>query len=178
MKHHVVVLAVVAGFTAVAQADTYRWVDDKGIIHFTDNPDRIPAKYLKRVLEIPSPEAPAPTHEGKAPEPVPQRQPQTATQGSSSELPGGLSEQAWRSRFSALRAELKTLKEELPVKMEALDQFRRKRTIYQRPQDRTAYNQQMDKIERDEARISELEAQLTALDIEASRAGVPLGWRQ
>lgn len=169
MKHHVAVLAVVAGFTAVAQADTYRWVDDKGVIHFTDNPDRIPSKYLKRVQEVSSQESPAP---------IPQRQSQTATRDSSPDLPGGLSEQAWRSRFSALRAELKALKDELPVKREALDQFRRKRIIYQRPQDRSAYNQQMEKIERDEARISELEAQLAALDIEASRAGVPLGWRQ
>lgn len=174
MKQLVIAICVLAGLVTIAWADTYRWVDDQGVIHFTDNPDRIPAKYHKRVQETPSPAAPEPTPQSKTPEPPPQRQ----LQPPPPDLPGGLSEQAWRSRFSAIRAEIKALQDGLPAKREAIDQLRRKRIIYQRLQDRTAYNAQNEKIGRDEARISELQAQLSALDAEASRAGVPLEWRK
>lgn len=92
--------------------------------------------------------------------------------------PGGLPEQAWRSRFTTIRAQMKELQDGLTRKRETLDQLRRKRVIYQRAQDRSAYNEQLDEIERDEGRIKELEAQLNALDNEASRAGVPLDWRR
>lgn len=172
------VLAIVTGFTVAAQAETYRWVDDKGVIHYTDNPDRIPSRFLKRVKEIPAPGVDGPGQDSRAPEPIQQRQPQRDLTGSSLNLPGGLSEQEWRARFTALRVEMKTLQDGLPEKREILDQFRRKRLIYQRPQDRSAFNEHKDKIERDEARIKELEAQLAVLEIEASRAGVPIGWRQ
>lgn len=178
MKQLALVLAIVTGFTVAAQAETYRWVDDKGVVHYTDNPDRIPFRFLKRVNEIPTSGGDEPGQDGGAPEPIQQRQSQRALTGSSLNLPGGLSEQEWRARFTALRVEMKTLQDGLPEKRETLNQFRRKRLIYQRPQDRLAYNEHKDKIERDEARIKELEAQLAVLEIEASRAGVPIGWRQ
>jgi len=174
MKQLIVAMVIAVGFSAAAWADTYRWVDDKGVIHFTDNPDRIPVKYLKRVREIPSAEPPPSTTQGSPP----QQQVQQPQKSAGPTLPGGLSEETWRSRFVTLRAELKALQDGLLEKREALNQFRRKRIIYQRSQDRLAYNEQMDKIERDEARIKELERQLSALDIEASRAGVPIEWRQ
>lgn len=174
MKQRILVIAIVAGFSVAAQADIYQWVDDRGVVHFTDDPDRIPLKYQKRVKEIPSPTAPVSTPGGGAPA----SNPQPAVKVFTPNLPGGLSEQAWRARYTALRAELKTLQDGLPQKREALDQIRRKRIIYQRSKDRLAYNEQMAKIEGDEARIKELEAQLSILDIEASRAGVPLEWRQ
>lgn len=177
MKQLIIALAVVTGFSGAARADTYRWVDDKGVVNFTDNPDLIPSKYRKRVRKSPSMTSPAPQSESK-PEPRPQRQSTPPANSSEKKPTGGLSEQEWRSRFATLRAELKALQDGLPKKREALDQLRRKRTIYQRPQDRVAYNDQMDKIERDEARIKELETQLSSLDIEASRAGVPFEWRK
>lgn len=37
---------------AVAPAASYQWRDDQGVIHFTDDSDRIPDKYLKRAREI------------------------------------------------------------------------------------------------------------------------------
>lgn len=175
MKQLIVAMVIAVGFSAAAWADTYRWVDDKGVIHFTDNPDRIPAKYLKRVREIPSAEPPSSPAQGSPPQQQQMPQPQKSAGPT---LPGGLSEEAWRSRFTSLRTELKALQDGLPEKREALNQLRRKRLIYQRTQDRVGYNEQKEKIDRDEARITELQAQLTALEAEASRAGVPMGWRQ
>ncbi|MBT1077141.1 DUF4124 domain-containing protein [Geobacter grbiciae] len=177
MKQLIIALAVVTAFSGAARADTYRWVDDKGVVNFTDNPDLIPSKYRKRVRKSPSMTSPAPSLESTTPKPLSQPQSPSVLKGSAPKLPGGFSEQEWRSRFATLRSELKALQDGLPKKREALDQLHRKRTIYQRPQDRVAYNEQMEKIERDEARIKELEVQLSALDNEASRAGVPFEWR-
>ncbi|QWV98420.1 DUF4124 domain-containing protein [Geomonas nitrogeniifigens] len=55
----------------LALGGTYQWRDDAGTVHFTDDSDRIPDKYLKRAREVdpasaakpaatvPKPEAPA-----------------------------------------------------------------------------------------------------------------------
>lgn len=173
MKQLIAVAGIVAIWISLAQADTYRWVDDKGVVHFTDDPDRIPSRYLKRVQEIPA--DPSSLQQDKAPAPLTAPPSQA---GSGSILPGGLPEPAWRSRFTTIRAEMKALQDGLTKKREALDQLRRKRIIYQRSQDRLAYSEQADDIERDEVRSRELEAQLNALENEASRAGVPLEWRR
>jgi hypothetical protein len=178
MRQLIAAMVITAGFSAVACADVYRWVDDKGVVHFTDDPDRIPGKYLKSVTKRPAPSSP-PSSSGSS-QPV-SSSPQQVRQPPGipgTALSGGMNEQTWRSRFSALRTEIKTLQNGLPAKREALDQLRRKRIIYQRTQDRMAYNDLNANIERDEARIAELQAQLSALEVEASKAGVPLDWRQ
>jgi len=173
LKQLIASVVTVAIWISLAQGDTYRWVDDAGVVHFTDDQDRIPSRYLKRVQEIPA----EPTSLGRdnSQESLTEFRPQPE---SASILPGGLSEQAWRSRFLTIRTEMETLRDGLIKKREALEQLRRKRVIYQRSRDRFAYNRQMDEIERDEGRVKELEAQLNALDNEASRAGVPLEWRR
>jgi hypothetical protein len=32
-----------------SQAEIYKWIDDKGTVHFTEDPSTIPEKYLERV---------------------------------------------------------------------------------------------------------------------------------
>uniref|UniRef100_A0A831UDX7 DUF4124 domain-containing protein n=1 Tax=Geobacter metallireducens TaxID=28232 RepID=A0A831UDX7_GEOME len=178
MRQLIATMLVTAGFCAAASAATYRWVDDQGVVHFTDDPDRIPAKYLKGVTErggaAPEVSSPGSTQ----PVSPSQQQVLPAQGGPGSTLPGGMNEQTWRSRFSALRNEIKTLQDGLPEKRKALEQLRRKRIIYQRTQERVAYNVLVEAIERDEARIAELKGQLSALEVEASRMGVPLEWRK
>lgn len=57
---------------SLAAAAGYRWLDDAGVAHFTDDPDRIPDRYLERATELDpgsagrKPEAAAPN----APKPV------------------------------------------------------------------------------------------------------------
>ncbi len=41
-------LFLVAGFPESSLAEVYRWEDDSGVIHFTDTPSDIPAKYRSR----------------------------------------------------------------------------------------------------------------------------------
>lgn len=40
---------------------TYRWKDDKGTVHFTDDPSKVPDRYREQVLSIDAPPPPPPT---------------------------------------------------------------------------------------------------------------------
>lgn len=39
---------------------TYRWTDDKGTVHFTDDPSKIPDRYRDQVISIEAPQSPPP----------------------------------------------------------------------------------------------------------------------
>ncbi len=163
-----------------AHAALYEWKDDKGVVNFTDNPANIPAKYLKRVKKRPSINV-APTETGTAPaqatgQPTPA--PAEAARGGAGPLYGGHNEDWWRSEFGRLRDELKSIQDALPAKRDALEQARRTMTLFTYPRNRQAYYNQLADVEKDEARIRELNNQLEKLDNEASRAGVPFDWRK
>ena len=148
----------------------YRWLDADGVVHFTDDPKRIPLKYRQKAkkLDLPAESAPAPT------EPSPQASPQAYEPS----LPGGHAEDWWRQRFATLRDEVKALQDGLVVKQEKLVELRRTRTIYQRARDREAVNRMEADISGDETRLSRLLNQMEALDREATRAAVPAQWRR
>lgn len=46
------ILAVSVSIAPPASADIYRWEDEGGVIHFTDDPSAIPSKYKQKVREI------------------------------------------------------------------------------------------------------------------------------
>ena len=46
------ILAFSALLVPPASADIYRWEDEKGVIHFTDDLSAVPAKYRKKAREI------------------------------------------------------------------------------------------------------------------------------
>ena len=46
------ILALSPVFAPPASADIYRWEDERGVIHFTDDLSSIPAKYRKKAHEI------------------------------------------------------------------------------------------------------------------------------
>ena len=46
MKHLIIFpILFLLSFAAAAQAEIYTWTDDQGTVTFTDNPNRIPARY-------------------------------------------------------------------------------------------------------------------------------------
>jgi chromosome segregation ATPase len=156
---------------AVADAATYEWTDSRGGVHFTDDSDKIPAKYRNKAREVNvTPENVAPS------QPQSRIVPPAARESESSY--GGHNEMWWRSSFKTLRKEMKNIQENLPRKRDQLAKLRRQRTIYQKPSGRIAYYDMLREIERDEARVTELQKQLAELDTKANKAGVPLGWRQ
>jgi hypothetical protein len=179
MKTFLILFIATILFSFTVYATTYKWVDDKGVVNYTDDPDKIPAKYLKRVKKLPStnaegsPNVPAEkvrekTQTAPGAEPVVQNK---------EKLFGGHDENWWHSSFSGLHNELKEIEDALPGKKDELVALRRKMTIYQAGRDRKAYYDKLAEIEKDESRIKELNEQLNALDAEASKAGVPFEWR-
>jgi hypothetical protein len=155
-----------------AEAAIYEWVDDQGVTHFTDDPDSVPAKFLKRVKKR-NPISDDSTRQSES-QAVSKPAPATTMVTEY----GGHNEAWWRSNFATLRASIKELQESLPGKKEELSALRHKKRVYQRATDRVKYTKQQKAIEKDQARIAELEQKLATLEDDASRAGVPFEWRR
>jgi hypothetical protein len=114
----------------IAGAATYTWTDDQGVIHFTDNPDRVPPRILKRAEGLPSvrsgdkdpwsalPSPPPPPRPAMPPSPTP-----TPPPPAPADTTGEDSIRAARVR---LGEELQKLRDGLPVKREELERLRRK----------------------------------------------------
>jgi hypothetical protein len=49
MKRIAIILALLLFCAAVSYAETYKWIDDQGVVNFTDNPRRVPSKYRAKV---------------------------------------------------------------------------------------------------------------------------------
>jgi hypothetical protein len=164
------VMAMAMAMATAALGEVYEWTDSQGGVHFTDNADKIPAKYrnkarqkeLQPVIEIRDEPAQAVSQPAQStPSPY-----------------GDHNETWWRDSYSALRNEIKHIQDNLPYKREKLTQLRRKREIYQKPSGRIAYYDMIKEIERDETRVKELQKELADLDVKAAKAGVPQAWRQ
>lgn len=150
----------------------YQWTDAAGILHMTDNPDNIPRQYKDKAtrVEVEEPSViPAPPS-APAPKPLPRAEER--------QLPGGHGENWWRDRFAMLRSELASLMDSRKQKEDELVQLRRKRTIFQGARDREAVNAKRAEIAEVEKRIGEVLNKIDALELAASRAGVPAQWRR
>lgn len=178
MKSCVVFLLVLCYLSVpCAHAAFYQWEDAGGVVHFTDNTDKIPPKYRKKAKKLKLMEEPAAVKEAA---PVQQPPPAQASPRPPEQemVPGGHPEPWWRARFASLRNELKTLEQSLSQKQGKLVELRRKRAIYFRAQDREAVNAMQEAISADEAKMTELLKSIDAFDREATQAGVPSEWRQ
>lgn len=170
-------LLLILSLSAPACAEIYKWVDDKGVVNFTDNRESIPAKYRKKVNVISSdktgPSASSPGDEGR-------------TSGSASgsaaskgdKLYGGHDEAWWRDRYGSLRAEIKDLQDNLPKKRQELEQLNRKYKLFTYGRNREAYQAKAAEVKGDEDRIKDLQEKLNELENEAGRAGIPFEWRK
>jgi hypothetical protein len=201
-------VAVLLAVPAVVTAETYQWRDDNGVTHFSDNPDRVPARYLNRVKEHSSVSSES---KGKSPANSAAPQPAaTASVPSPGDRPGGTRQAVNES----LRRELKTLDERLPAKREELRQLHHKWVVrkgrnpskdeqkeFKKKQakgevkaednpyvnrnslgspgaSREAYYKKLDEIQKDVERIARLRREIDALEREAGRVGEPLELRK
>jgi len=143
--HHIRILVLaLALFTATtAQAATYRWTDNAGVTHFTDDPDRIPDRYLARARELPS----ATGDTGAAPaagtNPSPTAQQPAAT--SSASLPEKKEAGGALTESDRLAGELKKLEDGLASKNEELGRLRRKWVVVK---GRTPTDAELEKYEK------------------------------
>lgn len=149
-------------------AAVYEWVDDKGVVNFTDSPDKIPARYKgvarekdlseeKNVTVIRDEGAPA------APE----------DQSPQSQSYGGRNADWWAGAIQAVKAEIRSIEEGLPAKRQELAQVQRRRTLYHKAADRVAINRLTKEIDDNEAKVKELQEKLNELQTKAEEAGVP-----
>lgn len=149
----------------------YQWTDAAGVVHMTDDADKVPQQYRGKASQIEVPDAPRAPASPPATQAAPLRPPPAKTTE-----PGGHGERWWRDRFASLRAELKTLQDARKQKEQQLLELQRKRTIFQRAKDRAAVNAMQAGVASDEARIGEVLNKITALELAAARAGVPAEW--
>ena len=177
MKLGIVICALMVLTVTSAFGDVYQWTDEKGVISFTDDADRIPAKYRKKARKVVS--DPVSSAPATVPSPTP-ASPESAQPSISREshLYGGHGEDWWRGRFRESREKLQAIQDALPAKRTQLEQVARQRTIYTRTRDRLAYNTLKTEIEQDETTIVSLQKQLEDLEQQASTAGVPFDWRK
>lgn len=195
MKRLIVSIFVLS-MAAPVCADTYQWTDSKGVVHFTDNPDKIPRQYRKKVKKRPSVKSETPVSVSPA-------APKAEEKREASKAPplyGGHDENWWRTTTGNLRQELAKLTEELPAKrdklqflrrrwvismgrtpktgesVEDLDSYVNKSALSTPGKDREAYYSMKNEIERDEARIKQIEQELADLELQATKAGVPRVW--
>lgn len=107
---------------SAAWATVYEWSDRQGVVHMTDDPDKVPAAYRNSVKQreidttgdlnvMPSTGKTLPS-------------PQTTN-----DLKGGHDEAWWRTRFTTMRRELAGLKENLPGKKDELEKLHRQYVI-------------------------------------------------
>jgi len=174
-------------------AETYKWVDRKGTVNYTDDLSNVPEKYRSKVeivggnasatTEVIKEEggeaqgakepgtnelAAPPVSETKEPAVAPAKEGVPATEKEKKKVRyGDKDEDAWKSEFASLNKELKFVDEQIKEKKGRLaDPAKLVRAEY-RGLEREVKNL--------ESRQAELQAKLDALRDAAAKAGVPAG---
>jgi hypothetical protein len=180
MKLAVLLSMLFIGFSVIASADIYQWVDNNGVVNFTDNIDSIPKKYQNKVKVQSSDNPSQGATVSESAQSTVQGDNKQQPEGSSPQLKtfGGHNEMWWRSQYGSLRGELAQLQANLPSKQSEAEQLRRKLIIFTYARNRAAYQEKLAEVQSDEKRIAALTEQLSALDTRASSAGVPFEWRK
>ena len=175
MKLYLMLIFLVMLPEMPALAETFEWKDDAGGVHFTDNPESIPAKYRNRVRERES----VGGGEVKTFPPAPLTSPaKEVIAPAGPESYGGHPLSWWRSGYAGLKGEQERLQKEIEEQREKVNTLHRKRLIFERASDRTALNQAREELARKEASAEELRTRMTDLEAEANKAGVPTRWQE
>lgn len=167
-------LALSAAFALApsdAGAEWYKWVDEDGVLHITDDPNRVPREKRGRVEEVSPEEFPHVGEEGPpSPGPVMEERAEPEV-----ELYGGQTLEWWKERLNALRRDIDELGSEIGRKEDFVNVFERGRRfgqIFTEEQVET-YQNYKDSLSRDRERLDEMRRELESLRSRARRAGVP-----
>lgn len=174
MRIHTLIACSLLLFSGTVYCDmTYEWIDDRGGVHFTDDPATIPKKYQGRTRATGTQGMePAAVSE---PDVTPARKPE---QVRSEELYGGLSLNVWRDSYAALRNKEELLKKDVEDARRRHATAHRKKTVLQRAKDRQELTQAKDDLEKAEAALAENAMRIEQLEADAAKAGVPAIWRE
>ena len=146
---------------ASSYADIYRWEDEAGVIHFTDDPSSIPVKYRGKSKDIlKGPPAAGKPSLSTVGSPTPSMGAPSYTPEPASEATGGAPQETVAAQAEQQRAKI-------AAKEEFIDAIDRKRSNilnplgnrYVAPADLELYNKYGEELPRDRERLRELEAQ-------------------
>jgi Domain of unknown function (DUF4124) len=171
------VLVVLIGMiiASAAWGAVYEWVDSKGVVNMTDDPDKVPAAYRKTMKS-----RDIDTREQVPPARDTHLSPAGSYAGSATQTGnyGGKDEQWWRSSFKSARSDIKRLQEQIEADKKSLEELHHRRVAFQKPSDRVEYFRLEEQNTREEGQLTALQEILANLGNRADSAGVPLGWRE
>jgi DNA repair exonuclease SbcCD ATPase subunit len=145
-----------------ALAEVYRWTDESGKVHFTDNPDTIPPAYRARARSSGS-ETPAPDETPAAPPRLPARRGPASQTSAPSAAPTAPQIAALEQQIAAARQERQTYLEQLSGErgVHATPEFvRQRRQIAELGHALLTVEQRLDTLEQ---ALQQLQAQHAAL---------------
>lgn len=108
MKSKVLEVILIIAFVLIlspfsASAEIYKWTDDEGVVHATDDPSNVPAKYWEKEKVKKEEVAPATSPEIQ---PVQPGQPGPAMETEKKELYGDYPLDWWTEKFKGLRKDI------------------------------------------------------------------------
>lgn len=163
--------AFLLAFSAgAAFADLYQWQDREGVIHITDDLQKVPEEFRGKVKvfkeETPKPAAPAP--EAAEPE-------RPATEERGEALYGEQTLEWWRQNIMKKRDEIQMLESSVTAKTQYIDIFEAGRRFGQTfgTTEVDTYNRYRQELVDDQRRLLELKNELDELRRRARVAGVP-----
>ena len=160
---------LVAAASAPCLADIYRWEDEDGVIHFTDNPSGIPEKYRRKAQDIlkAPPVAGKPSLSTIGPSPPPTTAP-PAPGDSAPPADGSLSD-ALSPSVESPSAQAEQIRAKIAAKEQFIESVDRKRSNilnplgnrYIDPADLALYRKYQEELPGDRLRLKELESRLS-----------------
>lgn len=170
------VLVVLIGMIAAnaAWGAVYEWVDSKGVVNMTDDPDKVPTAYRKTMKSSDM------DTRDLAPPGMTQKNPSGNSAGTTAQTgySDGQDEQSWRSSFQSARSKIKGLQKQIEADKKSLEELHHRRVVYQKPSDRVEYFRLEEQITKEEGQLTALQENLANLQTRADAAGVPQGWRE
>ncbi len=180
MKLIVFILVLLFFTLSAARADIYYWTDEKGVLHITDDLQKVPEEYRGSVTVIeqkPVPAKKAPARERPAPSiSVPERRPP----GVKEELYGGYPLSWWKVSFRKKTQEIEQAELEYLRKRQFVNVFESGRRFGQTygEKDIDTYERYKDELPELEEKVKRLKDELEELRRKARLAGVPRQVRQ
>jgi len=165
------------------QQTLYKWVDDQGTVHFTDDFYSIPLQYRSQVeqRQLAPSQGNTPPKESEGTKPAAGSPPQAGAPGSKEPvgkegtLYGGQTEEEWKKAFSDLTKKIQQLQSDLTQKktyVQAYERGQRMGSSYSKVEI-GQYDQYKKEVPTDEANLKNLQSQLEELTRKATYFGVP-----
>ena len=175
MSKMLITLVIVLIFVGTAAAETYKWIDNKGTINFTEDYSQIPKKYRKKARKIGDVSVDTSSTVTSGTEEKPNGQTKKPAAGTTEngstdkqvkkEFYGGKSGDAWKTEFSKLKDEMKNVQAQISEKRSRLNNSA---NLTRAQYLATEYS-----IKDLETKQAELQDRQNSLDSAASQAGVP-----